>query len=194
MPGFGRAAVTAYRAQWRRRVLWADAAIVAVFAAVAVVAAGWLGIRDGWHWGSPGWWQGSTNNIAWAVIALAAVLCLLGYLHFRVRRLMAGRILRIINRQFAPGLERGRLRSAFMHNTRPWVSLFKRLPLGWNARTRKRLHKVIAEANQYVQILNDNFTDPSGELTPHDQPAVSLAVVKPDSRKRDKQRPEPVAG
>ena len=105
---------------------------------------------------------------------------------------MAGRMLRHIDKQFAPGLERGRLRGAFMRNTRPWVSLFRRLPLGWSTRTRKRLHRVIAEANEYVQILNNNFTDPSGELTPQEQVAVPLAVVKSANPRREDPRPESV--
>lgn len=184
----------AYRTQWRRKVLWADAAVVGVSSVVAVLVAGWLGLRDGWQWSSPAWWEGSTNNIAWTVIALVAVMCLLGYIHFRIRRLMASHILRQIDKQFAPGLERGRMRSAFIHNTRSWVSIFKKLPLGWNMRTRKRLHKVIAEANQYVQILNDNFTDPSGEVARSDQAAVPLAVVKQDSGKREAGRSESAAG
>jgi hypothetical protein len=186
--------LTGYRAQWRRIVLWADAAMLGVFTIIAMFAAGWLGMREGWHWSSPAWWQGSTNNIAWTAIAFVAALCLLAFVHFRIRRLMTGRMLRQIDNQIAPGLERGRLRNAFMRNSRPWISIFRRLPLGWNARTRKRLHKVIAEANQYVQILNNNFTDPSGELTPQEQPAVPLAVVKPERDKRDDARSQSSSG
>ena len=113
------------------------------------------------------------------LLALLAFLGLFGFLHFRVRRLVAARILRLIDRQYAPGLERGRLRSAFSFNTRPWVSLFRRQPLGWTARTRKRLHRVIAEANRHVQILNDEFTDPSGKVAPARHGSVPLTVVSP---------------
>ena len=54
----------------------------------------------------------------------------------------------------------------FIFNTRPWVSIFRRLPVGWNNGSSRRLQRVIGEANRYVQILNDRFTDPSGELKP----------------------------
>ncbi len=186
--------LTAYRTQWRRSVLWADGVIAGVFAVLAVVAAGWLGMRDGWQWSAPSWWEGSTGNIAWSLIALAAVVILFSFLHFRARKLMAGRILRLIDRQFAPGLERGRLRSAFVYNTRPWANLFRRLPLGWNARTRKRLRKVIAEANENVQVLNDSFTDPSGKIAPHTQAAVPLSVVSPETGHQGRTSPKPAAG
>lgn len=172
--------LAAYRSRWRRNVLRADAVLAVVFVAIGVIAAGWLGIRDGWQLTSPGWWEGSTANIAWLLIALVAMLLVFGFLHFRVRQLMAGRILRLIDSQFAPGLERGRLGTAFLHNTRPWVSLFRRIPVGWNARTRKRLHRVIGEANQYVQVLNDNFTDPSGQVAPVEKKvAAPTAMVRP---------------
>ncbi len=151
-------------------------------------------MRDGWQWSAPSWWEGSTGNIAWSLIALAAVVILFSFLHFRARKLMAGRILRRIDRQYAPGLERGRLRSAFIFNTRPWASLFRRLPLGWNARTRKRLRKVIAEANENVQVLNDNFTDPSGKIAPHTQAAVPLSVVSPETGHQGRTSPKPAAG
>ncbi|MBT8121719.1 MAG: dynamin family protein [Gammaproteobacteria bacterium] len=168
-----------YRARWRRSVLWADGVIAALFVVIAVLAAGLFGMRDGWRLHAPTWWEGSTGNIAWTLIGLAAVLILLGFVHFRVRSWMSGKILKLIDRQYAPGLERGRLRSAFLHNTRPWVSLFRRIPLGWNARTRKRLHRVIGEANAYVQVLNNSFTDPSGDVVQTAaQPAVPLSVVK----------------
>jgi hypothetical protein len=186
--------LTAYRTHWRRNVLWADGAIAGVFAILAVVAAGWLGMRNGWHWSAPSWWEGSTGNIAWSFIALVAFVLLFGFLHFRARKLMAGRVLRLIDRQYAPGLERGRLRSAFIFNTRPWVSLFRRLPHGWNARTRKRLRRVIAEANENVQVLNDNFTDPSGKIAPHTQAAVPLSVVSPGTGRQEKTPPEPASG
>ena len=55
------------------------------------------------------------------------------------------------------------MRSAFVFNTSPWHSIFRKRPVGWGARNRKRLQRVIAEANRYVQTLNDAYTDPSGD-------------------------------
>ena len=44
-------------------------------------------------------------------------------------------------------LNRDRMGNAFMANTRPWHSIFRRNPVGWGNRTRKRLHRVIADAD-----------------------------------------------
>jgi hypothetical protein len=38
---------------------------------------------------------------------------------------------------------------------------------------------VIAQANQYVQILNDKFTDPSGEQVERAQPARAAVTAAP---------------
>jgi hypothetical protein len=54
---------------------------------------------------------------------------------------------------------------AFHYKTRGWHSIFTTSPVGWGKLTRKRLHRVIAEANDYIQKLNDTFTDPSGKQT-----------------------------
>jgi hypothetical protein len=158
--------LTGYRARWRKLVLRGDAVLAGLLLIAAIPVSGWLGLRDGWGFTRPEWWQGSSNQLAWSLIVLLFATGLLGWLHFRVRRLAAGHILKSIEKRYVPGLERGRLCNAFIHNTRPLVSLFRRLPVGWNNGSRKRLQRVIGEANRYVQILNDRFTDPSGAPKP----------------------------
>lgn len=51
--------------------------------------------------------------------------------------------------------------------------------MGWGSRTRKRLQRVIDEANQHVQTLNDAFTDPSGEQLAVENKVSPLKVVAP---------------
>jgi hypothetical protein len=85
-----------------------------------------------------------------------------------------------IARQYTPGLYRSRLTRAFLFNTRPWLSIFMRRPIGWGQGSRKRLQRVIADANRYVQTLNDRFTDPSGKVVAaKDVPVASLLAVEP---------------
>jgi hypothetical protein len=155
-----------YRAHWRKLVLRGDAVLAGLLLAATIPVSGWLGVRDGWRLARPEWWQGSSSQLGWALLLSLIAAGLAGWLHYRVRRLAADHILRSIEKHYVPGLNRGRLCNAFAHNTRPWVSIFRRLPVGWNQRNRRRLHRVIGEANRYVQILNDRFTDPSGELKP----------------------------
>jgi GTPase SAR1 family protein len=166
-----------YRSRWRKRVLLGDVVIFSGLLIVAALVAPWLGIRDGWRWTMPGWWQGSTGDVVLALLLMLAALALIVYLHFKVRGLAARRVLRQLEQKFAPGLERDRMGAAFRHNTRPWHSIFRTGPVGWGRQSRRRLHRVIAEANQYVQILNDRFTDPSGQEAFKESAAPALAMV-----------------
>ena len=175
-----------FKAHWRKRVFWGDGILAGLFLAGGIGITQLLGLWDGWKLTQPGWWQGSSSDIAWAVVILVAVLLAFSYSHFRVRRLAASRVLKQIDKHYTAGLEHERMRRAFIFNTRPWNSLFRKSPVGWGHGSRKRLQRVIAEANNYVQILNDKFTDPSGDLTPRQQPAPPVAppVAQP-SRSAD---------
>ncbi|MDH3559886.1 MAG: dynamin family protein [Gammaproteobacteria bacterium] len=165
-----------FKSRWRKWVLWGDALILGGFVFVAAAVTQWLGLRNGWRLAVPEW-QGSTGTAVLVLLQLIVAAALLVYLHFKVRRLAAGRVLRKLEQKFAPGLERERMRAAFLHNTRPWHSIFRTRPVGWGRYARKRLHNVVAEANQYVQILNDRFTDPSGQEVVEESAAPSLTVV-----------------
>jgi hypothetical protein len=78
--------------------------------------------------------------------------------HFGIRKLVAKFI--------AAGLEQegtaGNIRNAFLRSTRPLRSLFHPLPVGWSSRARKVLAGVKADASEFVQTMNDRFTNPSG--------------------------------
>ena len=143
-------------------MLWGDAGLFVAFLALVLMAASPLGSRAGWHWPLQDWWHESNGVPVWGGIALVATIMLLVYLHFKIRKLAARRVARLIKTDFAPGQECERLYRAFHYNTRGWHSIFTTSPVGWGKRTRKRLHRVIAEANDYIQKLNDTFTDPSG--------------------------------
>jgi hypothetical protein len=164
-----------YKKHWRKLVLWGDAFLAAAFLLAGIAITNMLGFWDGLKWTSPGWWQGSTNDIAWTAIALAFAAVAFGYLHFRLRRIAAGRVVKRIAANYAPGLERERMQQAFLLNTRPWHSIFKKTPVGWHNRSRRHLQDVIAQANRYVQTLNDKFTDPSGDLASQQQTAPSAS-------------------
>jgi len=160
-----------YRKHWRKLVLWGDVLLASGFLLIIAGVTQIMGFRDGLKWAIPEWWQGSENNIVWVSITLAAMAGAFGYLHFRLRRLATRRVVKRITANYPPGFERERMQQAFLFNTRTWHSIFRRVPVGWNQRARRRLQEVIAEANRHVQMLNDEFTDPSGELTPREQTA-----------------------
>jgi hypothetical protein len=138
-------------------------------------------------------WEGSTAKLVTAVLLMTVIIGLFTYLHFRMRNLAAARIVKQIEKRFPIGVERERIRQAFIHNTSPWHSIFRKTPVGWTSRGRNRLKQVITEANQYVQRLNDAFTDPSGSATPDETASPPLAVVAPikpqDSEETSEQPP-----
>jgi hypothetical protein len=79
-------------------------------------------------------------------------------------RKFAGRsVIKWIRKKFTNEEDAGCLTHAFIKNSRPWRSIFTRQPAGWNKRARKKLREIVQEADSYVQMLNDKFTNPSGE-------------------------------
>jgi hypothetical protein len=165
-----------YKTRWRQLVLWGDGILLGAFLVAVLLTAPLLGLRDGVHWSIPVWWHGSGRNLVWTGLALAIMAMLLVYLHFKIRKLAARRITRLIKTDFAPGIECERLSNAFHYNTRGWHSIFATKPVGWGKPARKRLQRVIAEANAYIQKLNDTFTDPSGiQTSPVHKPGKETA-------------------
>jgi hypothetical protein len=183
--------IRAYKTHWRRLVLWGDSVILLGLLVIALLAGQWLGFRDGWEWKTPGWWNGSVSDLIWMGVLLLGATGVFAYLHFKIRHIAGQRVTSRIGKNFPPGPERERLCNAFVHNSRPWRSIFTRKPVGWGNRNRKRLHQVIAEVNEYVQTLNDAFTDPSGA---HNGPEIPQTTPQTaDMRARgggDADRPE----
>lgn len=146
--------------RWRRLTLALDGLLFgAILAAIAVVTA-----RAG-HWSGlqftgpgPGFWA----SPEWTVAAGAGLVVLIGYLHFLVRRFASGRVLKWLTARAENSLDRASLAGAFRRSTRPWRSLLLRAPAGWGRGSRRRLGRVMAETDRFVQTLNDRFTDPSG--------------------------------
>ncbi|MEZ5540488.1 MAG: dynamin family protein [Pseudomonadota bacterium] len=171
----------AYKAHWKKLTLWGDGILAGVLLLLVFMLSGMLGFRAGWHWSWPSWWTGSTAATIGMLVFLAVAVGAVAWLHYKIRKFAAGRVVRLIGKQFPAGLYRNRLVRAFLFNTRPWLSIFIKHPIGWGQGTRKRLQRIVGDANQYVQTLNDHFTDPSGSVAAAVPPAVvaSLSVVEP---------------
>ena len=125
-----------------------------------------------------GYWQGMTfappwleslsaNNTALYGSILAVVLVVFG-LHLTIKNLAARSMGASLARHGGKLSIRGNLARAFQRNTRPWRSIFNRSPVGWGHFSRKRLKQVIEDADNYVQTLNDRFTNPSGDDLPRE--------------------------
>ena len=155
-------AVEAAKASWKRAVLWGDAAVfgtlLVAFAAWTIPAGWWEGLRFSAPWFAP------VSSTPW-LMALAIVLVAAGagYLHFLVRKLSARFVARRIARDpNLPDDARAWAVRAFDHGTKAWRPVMAGSPAGWGRGARRRIKEVVADADRFVQRLNDRFADPSG--------------------------------
>ena len=141
--------------KWKKRTLWGDAVafgLLAILFLLLVVGGGHAG-------GLWQWFTASAGNAVTGLVVLAVVV--LG-VHFGMRRLAARSLSRWLRKQQERVNRRLDLAGAFRHSTRFWRSVFATSPAGWGHRTRKALAELIAQADEYIQKLNDRFTNPSG--------------------------------
>jgi GTPase SAR1 family protein len=143
-------------AKWKKRTLWGDGivlgALAALFLAITIGGDYW---NDLWQWTFA-----SAGN---ALTFFAILLLVVGGVHFGMRKLMVRTLHGWLRKQQERVNSRLDLVAAFRHSTRPWRSLFKGKPAGWGRRTRHALAALIAQADEYIQQLNDRFTNPSGD-------------------------------
>ena len=97
-----------------------------------------------------------------AVLVVAAALILA--LHSKLRELAGRSVLRRLQRSSdEPARDRKATERAFGWNVRAWWgSLASTSPRGWGPLQRRKLEKVLAEADEFVQSLNDQYASPSG--------------------------------
>jgi len=146
------------RQAWRRRTM---ATAGGIFAALA---AAWLG----WS-ASAGHWDGlrytpvaDLDRISQIVIGVA-VLAVLGWLYFTLRRIAGRSVLRSLGKDEALGSDRAGIERAFRFNLKAWWrSLASSKPRGWGRRPRRQIDTVLADADRFVQRLNDRYASPSG--------------------------------
>ena len=154
--------------QWRRRVLITDAIVFGLLA-LLVVGVGF----------TTDIFQTISSQPAWIALSLLAVVVLaLLAIHYFIRKWWAKLTLRKLKKTAAePGIL-----SAFIKNVRFRHSLFRPRPVGWGGGARRRLEKVREAADDFVQALNDRFTDPSGKANSLNQVASDTVAVTEDER------------
>jgi hypothetical protein len=150
--------------RWTRGVLWTDAALFGAMLAGLFGFSLWAGYWSGLSF-EPPWLAAASARPVLTTLLIVLVVLLLLALHHGVRRWVARRIARSLRR--APG--GAEVARAFEKNTRFWRSLFRPQPVGWGRRARRRVQGVRRSADQFVQRLNDRFTDPSGKRAPENE-------------------------
>ena len=170
-------------AQWKRRVVWLDGIVFGLILAAIISATLWSGEWQGWRFSHP-FWSNLFNAPVWRFIALGVAVAVAGYIHFAIRRFAARQVIAKLKKRvhdmrdvdFADSIA-----NAFRKNTRFWRSIFSKQPVGWRQHAKRQIAAVLAEANGYVQTLNDKFTNPSGGSSatsePESQPESSKELV-----------------
>lgn len=143
--------------QWRNRVLIYDG----IFIGGALMIAGWGALQLG---ESATQWPPAIVAVAldapiFALVTGTVMALGLVAIHLLNRRRVAESIAAALPETGVGG----NVALAFRRNTRYWRSLFQRRPVGWSARSRKKLAHLSDEVAGFVQTLNDRYTDPSGE-------------------------------
>ncbi len=175
------------REAWKRRILWMDGI---AYSSIAVAAVFWA--VAGGHW------QGLTFShpvadsmtetpLGWALF-LGGIALVLFSVHMALRQVAAQTVIAGLERDASLGDVGDWVVRAFRRNARIWRPLAGRDPVGLGRSVRRRLARVLNDADRYVQTLNNRFADPSGrrvarraEEAPQPVPTTpaDVSVVKP---------------
>ena len=155
--------------QWMQGVIWRDlfliTCIAATFIGVTVTAGYWQGLSFSPQW--PDFLQPTTQwlveNRLGQISSITALLFSVFGIHLLSRKWARKNMLTKFNADNQNKEANDSLINAFLKNTRLRHSIFRPEPVGWGRRSRKLLHRVIDDADQYIQRLNDRYTKPSGE-------------------------------
>ncbi len=141
--------------RWKTRVMWMDGISFGLIAAVVLG----IGLGNG-QLGS--WWEWIRESTLHSGIFLAVILGGGFALHLAMRNLAARSLSSWLEKQQQSMPVKINLGGAFHKSTRPWRSLLSKKPAGWGRKTRRMLSTIITRADEFVQQLNDSFTNPSG--------------------------------
>ena len=146
-------AVSRLKHLWSKRVLRFDAIILAAIILTVLVVAlltGSAGVLSSFILNL------LTDPVSLLVTSVALLLLIVG-VHFMVRKAVAGYMIsKMQDTADEPYLQ------AFQKNTRLHHSVFTTSPAGWSKRSRRSVDDVIEHASEFVESLNDQFTNPSG--------------------------------
>ena len=145
--------------RWKSRVWLLDGLVFGTLAALVGVT---LMLTDGWDWVNTfvaNVMAGETT----ALVSLALLLGVIGYLHFSIRSTSARTILKKLADEIGDNNDTYKQYArAFGKSTTAYRSLILKNPVGWHEVSAQVIDEVINEANDHIQSLNDQFTNPSG--------------------------------
>ncbi len=115
------------------------------------------------------------------ITALIVFLGLFTAIHFWSRKLSCRSQLKKLKKSHIVDSVKLPVINAFKKNARFIHSIFRPNPVGWNFFTRRRLKNLMAEADSFIQSLNDKYARPSGEAvateTKEDQAEMGNEII-----------------
>lgn len=155
------------RERWKRRVLWFDGIFFALLAAAGIAWSLQMSGLGASVADQPLVVAMTDSPLGWGLFA-AGIALILFSIHIGLRRIAAQTVVNQLEREDDDGhadVKEWVVR-AFKRNATVWRPLFGRDPVGLGRGVRRRLARVLNEADQYVQSLNNRFADPSGHAQP----------------------------
>jgi GTPase Era involved in 16S rRNA processing len=145
-------------ASWKRKVMIFDLVVYGLLAMIAFAS-----VKNfGWTLKLP-----TEQYALWGSVGGAVFVILL--IHYKIAQWIAKRMhSRLLQAEDTGGYNNEGLARAFRFNTGFWRTLFMPLisePAGWSSYMRKRVRNVLSDLNQYIQLVNNRFTNPSGKNT-----------------------------
>jgi GTPase SAR1 family protein len=176
--------------RWRARTLLGDALLLALFGALflywSIPAGHWAGLSY-----DPDWLQVLNSELAWGQNALIGLLIALAVgAHFGIRKLAAMSVVPWLRKEVARKSPQGNVLNAFRHNTRFYRPVILGRPAGWGGKARAQINEVLQSCENYVQTLNERYTNPKGLKEPPpkaqterlpDDPAAVLGKQEPST-------------
>ena len=171
--------VTAFLRTWRQKVLTTELVILA--AAVFLLIAGSIYFQGASGLGSLVRFPARIASSGWLQGLCIVVVLALIWGHFTLRRSIGRRLIAKTVNTIQDSRLKGRMQRILGQNIRWWRSIFCTQPAGLGTSSQNKLEAIIAEARDYVQKLNDRFTNPSGSSEDVEQAAS--AWTAPEQKK-----------
>lgn len=145
--------------RWKKRVWLFDGLI---FATLALLVSITLTLSDGWSWANSFIANAMAGETA-SLIGFVFLLIFIGFIHFSIRGASARHVLKKLADEIGDNNDTYKQYAmAFNKSTAAYRPMFFSHPAGWHEVSEQILDDVINEANDYIQALNDQFTNPSG--------------------------------
>ena len=162
--------------RWYKRVMLLDVLIMVPLLAVLVALTADAGYWEGLTFNPPllGDLGSPTTGRTIIIVMLISVALLI---HFSVRKVVASHIAR----QLSKHDKVGHLSHAFLRNTRWWRSIFYPVPTGWVRANKRRVTKAREAADHLVEVLNDQYANPSGDFKRPQPTLEQVALASSDA-------------